>query len=152
MGFFTIFGSKRSLSNISWILPSIVKVFWTNPFITQGCYKWHAQLRSWYWLLGIDYQSKSHRGNLLYSHQVMKRCFNHLISLTLYCFCVDANGKVQVKSKYKYLTLLIGPILKTYMSYHAVKNPFYNHHHDFKLCISKFTVDTKWSFAIFSLE
>ena len=61
---------------------------------------------------------------------------------------------VQVKSKYKHhLTLLIGSLLnmlKTYMSYHAVKNPRYNHHHDFKLCISKFTVDTKGSFAIFS--
>ena len=46
VGFFTIFGSKRSLTNISSILPSIVKVFWTNPFITHGCYRWHAQLRS----------------------------------------------------------------------------------------------------------
>ena len=36
------------------------------------------------------------------------------------------------------------------MSFHAVKNPRYNHHHDFKLCISKFTVDTKGSYAIFS--
>ena len=50
---------------------------------------------------------------------------------------------VQVKSKYKYhLTLLIEPILKTYMSYHAVKNPRFNHHHDFKLCISKLNKGT----------